>query len=326
MNNIPTPQKGSPISLNWGKAVTESCNAARAIGTGGLVRSGPFGLGEAPLPANRRDRRLQPKLTPFAIKLKPKTDDAEAQWIIYLPSEEILSYNNDAVIPFGDLTPIDGQDNWYALNIPLTGGIVYLNLSTGDESESGSESEESVPPTVEYSLESSEKTSIALARVAYDEQSKSASVYQYVTSALHLGGGSAAAAAGEMLHPYKVRFSDELWSWEIYLPTEECFVIGDVPTSVTGNLEPSPAENGWYVLAIPEDASEIRLNGEPGSGSQLYSISFSDSSNDPESYPNRFSYLIAKVDAHRVTGQNITSAIHRNGHQVWVDPGDGETA
>lgn len=189
MSDIPIPQKGSPITLEWGKAVTESCNAVRAIGTGGLVRSGPFGLGEAPLPANRRDRRLQQKLTPFAIRLKPKTDDAEAQWIIYLPSEEILSYNNNAVIPFGDLTPIDGQDNWYALNIPLTGGIVYLNLSTGDESESGSESEESVPPTVEYSLESSEKTSIALARVAYDEQSKSASVYQYVTSALHLGNG-----------------------------------------------------------------------------------------------------------------------------------------
>lgn len=325
MNNISTPQKGSPISLNWGKAVTESCNAARAIGTGGLVRSGPFGLGEAPLPANRRDRRLQPKLTPFAIKLKPKTDDAEAQWIIYLPSEEILSYNNDAVIPFGDLTPIDGQDNWYALNIPLTGGIVYLNLSTGDESESGSESEESVPPTVEYSLESSEKTSIALARVAYDEQSKSASVYQYVTSALHLGGGAAGAAAGEMLHPYKVRFSEEFWSWEIYLPTEECFVIGDVPVSVTGDLQDSPAENGWYILAISEDASEIRLNGELGSDSEL-TLSFSDSSNEPANHPNRFSYLIAKVDARRVTGQNITSAIHRGGRQVWVDPGDGETA
>ena len=326
MNNIPTPQKGSPISLNWGKAVTESCNAARAIGTGGLVRSGPHGFGEAPLPANRRDRRLQSKLTPFAIKLKPKTDDAEAQWIIYLPSEEILSYNNDAVIPFGDLTPIDGQDNWYALNIPLTGGIVYLNLSTGDESESGSESEESVPPTVEYSLESSEKTSIALARVAYDEQSKSASVYQYVTSALHLGGGSA-GAAGEMLHPYKVRFSEEFWSWEIYLPTEECLVIGDVPASVTGGLDQSPAENNWYFLYdIPEDASEIRLNGELSSGSQLSSVGFSDSSNDPENYPNRFSYLIAKVDARRVTGQNITSAIYRGGRQVWVDPDVGETA
>lgn len=325
MNNIPTPQKGSPISLNWGKAVTESCNAARAIGTCGLVRSGPFGFGEAPLPANRRDRRLQPKLTPFAIRLKPKTDDAEAQWIIYLPSEKILSYNNDAVIPFGDLTPINGQDNWYALNIPLTGGIVYLNLSTGDESESGSESEESVPPTVEYSLESSEKTSIALARVAYDEQSKSASVYQYVTSALHLGGGSAGAAVGETLHPYKVRFSEEFWLWEIYLPTEECFVIGDVPVSVTGDLDPSPAEDGWYILAISDYASEIRLNGELGSDSEL-TLSFSDVSNDPANYPNRFSYLIAKVDAHRVTGQNITSAIHRNGHQVWVDPGDGETA
>lgn len=326
MSDIPIPQKGSPITLEWGKAVTESCNAARAIGTGGLVRSGPFGLGEAPLPANRRDRRLQSKLTPFAIKLKPKADDAEAQWIIYLPSEEILSYNNEVISPLGELTAADGMNDWYVLNIALTGGTVYLNISTEDESESESESEESGPPTVEYSLESSEKTSIALARVAYDEQSKSASVNQYVTSALHLGGGSAGAAA-EILHPYKVRFSEEFWSWEIYLPTEECLVIGDVPVSVTGGLDQSPAENDWYFLYdIPEDASEIRLNGELGSGSQISSISFSDSSNDPDNYPNRFSYLIAKVSDRRVTGQNITSAIHRGGRQVWVDPGDGETA
>ena len=188
MSDIPIPQKGSPITLEWGKAVTESCNAARAIGTGGLVRSGPFGLGEAPLPANHRDRRLQSKLAPFAIKLKPKTDDVEAQWIIYLPSEKILSYNNEAISPLGKLTAADGMNDWYVLNIALTGGTVYLNISTEDESES--ESDESVAPSIEYSLESSEKISIAIAEVSYDEQTKSVSICQYVTSALHLSNGS----------------------------------------------------------------------------------------------------------------------------------------
>lgn len=188
MSDIPIPQKGSPITLEWGKAVTESCNAARAIGTGGLVRSGPFGLGEAPLPANRRDRRLQSKLTPFAIKLKPKTDDAEAQWIIYLPSEEILSYNNEAISPLGELAAADGMNDWYVLNIALTGGTIYLNISTGDESES--ESGESVAPTVEYSLKGSEQISVAIAEVTYNEQTKSASIRQHVTSALHLGGNA----------------------------------------------------------------------------------------------------------------------------------------
>lgn len=188
MSDIPIPQKGSPITLEWGKAVTESCNAVRTIGTGGLVRSGPFGLGEAPLPANHRDRRLQSKLAPFAIKVKPKTDDVEAQWIIYLPSEKILSYNNEAISPLGKLTAADGMNDWYVLNIALTGGTVYLNISTEDESES--ESDESVAPSIEYSLESSEKISIAIAEVSYDEQTKSASIRQYVTSALHLSNGS----------------------------------------------------------------------------------------------------------------------------------------
>lgn len=185
MANIPIPQKGTPITLEWGKAVTERCNAARAIGTGGLVRSGPFGLGEAPLPINRRDRRLQPKLTPFAIRLQYRENQPYPQWLIYLPSEQILTYNGAIVSPYGGLTAAQG--NWYILDIPIDGGTVYLNLIS-DEGESSSG--DSVPTAAQYSTESQEN-SIAIAEVSYDKESKQVLIKQLVTSALHFtsGGG-----------------------------------------------------------------------------------------------------------------------------------------
>lgn len=265
---------------------------------------------------------------PFTVRWSTEANG----WMIALGD---ITYGGVAVsVSSNDVEPIEGfGPPWRRLSSLSAdeSGTLYLNISglpkEDDSGESEGDGTEASEITADFSFGKNEDADLSI-RIATVEKDDSGAVkiIQYVTSSLHLGGGSAAAAGGEMLHPYKVRFSEEFWLWEIYLPTEECFVIGDVPVSITGDLQPSPAENGWYVLAIPEDASEIRLNGEPGSGSQLYSISFSDSSNDPESYPNRFSYLIAKVDAHRVTGQNITSAIHRNGHQVWVDPGDGETA
>ena len=241
-------------------------------------------------------------------------------WMIWLPSEELLTYNNSAISITDNLLAKGGihKDGWYKVDsiLPKEGGSLYLNIEKGDsESEGDSET-----ITASFADASGGDISILISETTLDPVTWRTEVRASVTSAIRLGGGS-----GETLHPYKVRFSEEFWSWEIYLPTEECFVIGDVPTSVTGNLEPSPAENGWYILAIPEDASEIRLNGELGSDSEL-TLSFSDSSNDPANYPNRFSYLIAKLGAHCVIGQNITSAIHRGGRQVWVDPGDGETA
>lgn len=45
------------MKSSWGAAVAECCNAARQIGAGGLVRSGPSGIGQEALPANHRDRR-----------------------------------------------------------------------------------------------------------------------------------------------------------------------------------------------------------------------------------------------------------------------------
>ena len=57
MNNIPLPQKGLPITLSWGVAVTERCNSMRQMGAGGLVRDGAGGFGQEALPVNQRERR-----------------------------------------------------------------------------------------------------------------------------------------------------------------------------------------------------------------------------------------------------------------------------
>ena len=57
MKNISLPQKGMPITLGWGVAVTERCNSMRQMGAGGLVRDGAGGFGMEQLPANRRERR-----------------------------------------------------------------------------------------------------------------------------------------------------------------------------------------------------------------------------------------------------------------------------
>lgn len=45
------------MKSSWGAAVAECCNSMRQIGAGGLVRSGPSGIGQEALPANHRDRR-----------------------------------------------------------------------------------------------------------------------------------------------------------------------------------------------------------------------------------------------------------------------------
>lgn len=268
---------------------------------------------------------------PFTVRWSTEANG----WMIALGD---ITYGGVAVaINSNDVEPIEGfGPPWRKLSALSAdeSGTIYLNISglpkEDDSGESEGDSGETSEITAEFSFGKMEDADLAI-RIATVEKDDSGAVkiIQYVTSSLHLGGGSAGAAVGETLHPYKVRFSEEFWAWQIYLPTEECLLIGGVPTSVTADLRPVPGEDGWYYLDdISEYATEIRLNGEPGSDSDSESISiyFSDVRGGPGNYPSNFSYLIARVDACRVTGQNITSAIHHVGRQVWVDPGDGETA
>lgn len=191
MNNIPTPQKGSPISLNWGKAVTESCNAAHALGTGGLVRSGPFGLGEAPLPANLRDRRPSVAIKPHPFKVRVANFDKESatwQLQIYLPAcEDILVYQNSHVDPCysDDLEYPEGAEGyWYNVLCDSPDGTLYLKIVKDDEGYN------KVSYSIDYGASGDGVAAIAYISSVYDDDGalQSVSVEQYVHSSLHLGG------------------------------------------------------------------------------------------------------------------------------------------
>ena len=191
MNDIPIPQKGSPITLEWGKAVTESCNAARAIGTGGLVRSGPFGLGEAPLPANLRDRRPSVAIKPHPFKVRVANFDKEAatwQLQIYLPAcEDILVYQNSHVDPCysDDLEYPEGAEGyWYNVLCDSPDGTLYLKIVKDDEGYN------KVSYSIDYGASGDGVAAIAYISSVYDDDGalQSVSVEQYVHSSLHLGG------------------------------------------------------------------------------------------------------------------------------------------
>lgn len=191
MSDIPIPQKGSPITLEWGKAVTESCNAARAIGTGGLVRSGPFGLGEAPLPVNRRDRRASVTIKPHPFKVRVKDfnkETGEFQLQIYLPAcEDILVYKNSSVDPcYSDNVtyPEDGVDYWHDLVVDSYEGTLYLEITKDDDGNS------KVNYRIGWGANGDGVIGIAYISMLYDENgnAQSLNVEQYVHSSLHIGG------------------------------------------------------------------------------------------------------------------------------------------
>ena len=191
MNDIPIPQKGSPITLEWGKAVTESCNAARAIGTGGLVRSGPFGLGEAPLPANLRDRRPSVAIKPHPFKVRVANFDKEAatwQLQIYLPAcEDILVYQNSHVDPCysDELDYPDGaEDYWYNVLCDSYDGTLYLKIVKDDEGYN------KVRYSIDYGASGDGVVALAYISTVYNDDGilQSVSVEQYVHSSLHIGG------------------------------------------------------------------------------------------------------------------------------------------
>ena len=74
---IVAPTKGSRPRVRWGIAVTEACNAMKAIGTSALlVREGPQGTGFEPLPRNLRDRRSLAVPEPFDVAYMPESGDA----------------------------------------------------------------------------------------------------------------------------------------------------------------------------------------------------------------------------------------------------------
>lgn len=174
---IPDPLPGKPI-LSWALPVTRALNALPDK-VGAVAR-------------NERNRQARQRPCPYALRFHAGGTDADSCWLIYLPAPDILSCNGSVIDPTAGLNSID--EAWYKLDgIALAGGVVRLNITTTD-----SGSGESSDITAHFSLDASGTIAIAIGKVSYSEGT--ATVEQYVTSALHLtaagGGGSGEDGVG----------------------------------------------------------------------------------------------------------------------------------
>ena len=74
------------------------------------------------IPQNEEDTPL-----PFTLKKQlAKEGDEEESWTIYLPSDALVIYE-DAVDVTSELTAVEGEEDWYALE-NISEGPVYLNI------------------------------------------------------------------------------------------------------------------------------------------------------------------------------------------------------
>ena len=192
MKNISLPQKGMPITLSWGVAVTERCNSMRQMGAGGLVRNGAGGFGQEALPANLRERRINRLLHPYKVQHYFKEENgSEAKtgvWAIYLPAGPICVVNGETYDPSADLTAAGDVlgARWFDIDvIPKEGGTLWLNLTK-------SESDEKV--TLSFSKEASGEHSFAIASVTYSDNTTT--IHQYILSAIHSASKSESGSDG----------------------------------------------------------------------------------------------------------------------------------
>ena len=192
MKNISLPQKGMPITLGWGVAVTEHCNSMRQMGAGGLVRDGAGGFGQEALPANLRERRINRLLHPYKVQhyFKPEEgkDSKTGAWAIYLPAGPICVVNGETYDPSANLTAAGDVlgARWFDIDvIPKEGGTLWLNLTK-------SGSDEKV--TLSFSKEASGEHSFAIASVTYSDNTTT--IHQYILSAIHSASKSESSGDG----------------------------------------------------------------------------------------------------------------------------------
>ena len=181
MKNISLPQKGMPITLGWGVAVTERCNSMRQIGAGGLVRDGAGGFGQEALPANLRERRINRLLHPYKVQhyFKPEEgkDSKTGAWAIYLPAGPICVVNGETYDPSANLTAAGDVlgARWFDIDvIPKEGGTLWLNLTKSESDDKG---------TLSFSNEATGEHSFAIASASYADNTTT--INQYVLSAIH---------------------------------------------------------------------------------------------------------------------------------------------
>lgn len=220
MNNIPLPQKGLPITLGWGVAVTERCNSMRQMGAGGLVRDGAGGFGQEALPANQRERRINRLLHPYEVRWA-ESKSAEGFWMIWLPSNSLFYFYGWWVDVRKNLEPAEGYpDGWYKLeSLPKdSNGALYLLAKRYPKNER--------EPVFMFAASPGEMTdldfSIRICNTEVDNTNNIHRVKQYVTSTIiaqHQGGSQLEIGENDIVGvslDYVSSESDKDWEYHKY--------------------------------------------------------------------------------------------------------------
>ena len=111
----------------------------------------------------------------------------------------------------------------------------------------------------------------------------------------------------EFAHPFEVRWATSESGWIIWIPSDECLMVGSAPVDVAEWLDSAEAyPAGWYRLAeIGENATAVYLNVTPPAEEDDETIAESDDSPDEDA---TWSILVATMDGKAVK-QNVDSAI-----------------
>lgn len=111
----------------------------------------------------------------------------------------------------------------------------------------------------------------------------------------------------EFAHPFEVRWATSEGGWIIWIPSDECLMVGSAPVDVAEWLDSAEAyPAGWCRLAeIGEDATAVYLNVTPPSEEDDETIAEFDDSPDADA---TWSILVATMDGKAVK-QNVDSAI-----------------
>ena len=125
---------------------------------------------------------------PFTVQWAASANGGEGAWIIWLPSDELLLVDGEAVDVTADLEPAGGDypDGWFVLSgVSSSGGQVWLNVSADDSEEA----EDSL--SVEFAGEADEEAAFSvLIAEASKSSSGAVSVKQLVCSSLLLSRGA----------------------------------------------------------------------------------------------------------------------------------------
>ena len=112
----------------------------------------------------------------------------------------------------------------------------------------------------------------------------------------------------EFALPFEVCWATSEGGWIIWLPSDECLVVGSAPVDAAEFLEVAESyPAGWYRLAdIGADATSVYLNVTPPVDED--DEAFAEFSEDPSGDENAWAILIATMSGKAVK-QNVDSAI-----------------